>query len=147
MNRETRPSAARDGESPCEFRSFVFLLGAQGVRPLPHALYVALARGDAACPELAGHSLRLADLHVRLEGSQPVEVVREWYGWVRFDAAGRFDPVAYLSEPERGNVDPTALAGPGELAAMHEDVFGVKLQARPDRSGLVGQGPRFGRPA
>lgn len=126
MNHENGPGAAGPGNDPAasnEFASYVFLLGAEGIRLLPHGLYVALARGEAACTEVAGRSFRLADWYVRVKDGQPLEVVREWYGWVRFDCDGRFDPVAYRSEPEPGNIDPTALPGPAELRTLHELVF------------------------
>lgn len=83
------------GGADAEYASYVFLLDAQGsIRALPHALYVALARGEAVGPQLAGQQVRVADWHVRLRDGAPQTVVSEWYGWARFDDDGRFDPVA-----------------------------------------------------
>lgn len=72
--------------------SYVFLLdGASGIHPVPHALYVALARGAALAPMLAGQTLRLADWYVRLKAGAPDTVVNETYNLVSFDAHGRVD--------------------------------------------------------
>ncbi len=72
--------------------SYVFLLDdSSGVHPVPHALYVALARGQALAPMLAGQTLRLADWYVRLKARAPDTVVNETYTLVRFDAQGRVD--------------------------------------------------------
>ena len=72
--------------------SYVFLLDeGNGVQPVPHALYVALARGQALAPTLAGQTLRLADWYVRLKAGAPDTVVNETYTLVRFDAEGRVD--------------------------------------------------------
>ena len=72
--------------------SYVFLLDdGSGVHPVPHALYVALARGQALAPLLAGQTLRLADWYVRLKAGAPDTVVNETYTLVRFDAQGRVD--------------------------------------------------------
>jgi hypothetical protein len=114
-----------------DFRSYVFLLEAVGVQPLDHAVYVALVRGERCLPQLAGRAMRLADWHVRLDGGQPVSVAKEWYGWVRFDAAGRLLPHGgpalsnnHTVEAERDNIDTAALPGPAELDAMRVHVFG-----------------------
>ena len=72
--------------------SYVFLLDdGSGVHPVPHALYVALARGQALAPMLAGQTLRLADWYVRLKAGTPDTVVNETYTLIRFDAEGRVD--------------------------------------------------------
>ena len=72
--------------------SYVFLLDEGGaVHPVPHALYVALARGQASAPALAGQTLRLADWYVRLKDGAPDTVVNETYHSVRFDARGQVD--------------------------------------------------------
>lgn len=112
-------------------RSCVFLLDADGVQPLDHALYVALARGEQRLPRLAGRAMRLADWYVRLDGGRPAAVVNEWYGWVRFDAAGHLLPHASPAlsnnlspEAERDNIDTAALPGPAEVEAMRAYVFG-----------------------
>lgn len=113
------------------FRSYVFLLETEGVQPLDHALYVALARHERALPHLAGRSMRLADWYVKLEGGRPVSVANEWCGWVRFDTGGRLLPHPHpalsnnrTEEAERDNVDTAALPGPAELEAMPAHVFG-----------------------
>lgn len=86
--RETR----RDGG---EYASYVFLIDdAGGVHPLPHALYVALVRHQAAAPTLAGQVLRVADWYVRLEDGEPVAVVNETYGVADVDTQGRLDWIA-----------------------------------------------------
>lgn len=113
------------------YRSYVFLLEVEGVQPLDHALYVALARGERSLPHLAGRSMRLADWYVKLDGGRPVAVANEWYGWVRFDAAGHLLPHTRpalsnnrTQEAERDNVDTAALPGPDELEALSAHVFG-----------------------
>lgn len=122
-NRSNQPAA---GE---EFASYVFLLGADGVHPIPHELYVALARAEAASEELAGRAFRLADWHVRLVHGAPAEIVREWYGWIRFDRAGCFDPAGLrasfsdAASSDAANVDRSALPSSTELQAMRSVVF------------------------
>ena len=75
--------------------SYVFLLDdGGGVHAVPHALYVALARHEAAAPTLAGWTLRLADWYVRLKDGTPEAVVNETYGLVSVDAQGRLEQVA-----------------------------------------------------
>lgn len=59
------------------------------VHPLPHALYVALARKEALAPSLAGQTLRLADWYVRLKDGEPETVVNETYGVYQIDTQGR----------------------------------------------------------
>jgi hypothetical protein len=115
-----------------EFRSYVFLLEAEGVHPLGHAIYVALTRGERCLPQFAGRAMRLADWHVKLKDGRPASVAKEWYGWVRFDAAGRLLAQAgpALSnnrtvEAERDNIDTAALPGPAELDSMRAHVFGI----------------------
>ncbi|TCS71752.1 hypothetical protein EDC61_10895 [Sulfuritortus calidifontis] len=72
--------------------SYVFLLDDAGtVHPLPHALYVALARGEAVAPDFAGRTLRLAEWYVRLKDGEPETVANETWGLVAFDAEGRVD--------------------------------------------------------
>lgn len=118
-------SELRDGHA-----SFVFLLDAGGgVHPVPHELYVALARGEAVSPALAGQRFRAADWYVRMEGDTPREIVSEWYGWVQFDAAGRFDPTGDRPQnaPEStaaGNIDASALPSQEERQRMSAALFG-----------------------
>jgi hypothetical protein len=83
-----------DGVAADEHISYVFLLDEDsGVHPVPHALYVALARGQATAPALAlaGRTLRLADWYVRETPGVPGTVVNETHSLVRFDAQGRVD--------------------------------------------------------
>ena len=80
--------------------SYVFLLDEGGnVHPVPHALYVALARGQASAPSLAGQALRLADWYVRLKNGEPDTVVNETYSRLRFDAQGWVDRAAMPAAP------------------------------------------------
>jgi hypothetical protein len=64
------------------------------VHAVPHALYVALARHEAAAPMLAGQTLRRADWYVRLNDGEPGAVVNETYSLVHVDAQGRVESVA-----------------------------------------------------
>ena len=114
--------------------SFVFLLDeGNGVHPVPHALYVALARGEATLEAMAGQTLRLADWYVRLKDGAPHTVVNETYSMLRFDARGLVDPAP---APTAAQTPATALenvAWPSaaERARMVELLFG---QARPPDS-------------
>ena len=100
--------------------SYVFLLDdGSGVHPVPHALYVALARGQALAPILAGQTLRLADWYVRLKAGAPDTVVNETYTLVRFDAQGRVDwPSTPVADEAAGW--PTV----AERAQMHALLYG-----------------------
>ena len=81
--------------------SYVFLLDDErGVHAVPHALYVALARGQATAAALAGQTLRLADWYVRLKDAAPDTVVNETYSLVRFDAQGRVDRTTGAEEDD-----------------------------------------------
>lgn len=78
-----------------DYASYVFLLDeAGGVHAVPHSLYVALARHEAAAPTLAGQTLRVADWYLRLQGGEPEVVVNETYSVVHVDAQGRVESVA-----------------------------------------------------
>jgi len=84
------PQEECEGED--KYASYVFVLDEEnGVHPVPHALYVALARGQAAAETLAGQTLRLADWYVRLKNGAPDAVVNETYTQIRFDSEGRVD--------------------------------------------------------
>lgn len=119
-----------DQEHPAH-ASYVFLLDETGaVHPLPHALYVALAREDgAASMDLAGKRFRLADWYVRLREGSPERVVNEWYGWVSFDTQGRFDPAPTQSlhssphQPGSMTTDASALPTLEERRRMQELLF------------------------
>lgn len=89
---QTRGTQAPAGADDVSHASYVFLLDdASNVHPVPHALYVALARAEAAALGLAGRTLRLVDWYVRLAGGMPEAVVNETCYLVRFDVAGRMD--------------------------------------------------------
>ena len=119
-----------DGEAggAAEHASYVFLLDERsGVHPVPHALYVALARGEATFEAVAGQALRIADWFVRLKGGAPDTVVNETYSLLRFDAQGRVDrahvPVA--AQPSAAASDATlALPTTAERGDMRELLFG-----------------------
>ena len=64
---------------------------ADGVHPLPHPLYLSLARGEATAPEWAGATVRLADWYVRLKDGEPDAVAKETCSLMSFDAEGRVD--------------------------------------------------------
>lgn len=107
--------------------SYVFLLDeSSGVHPVPHALYLALARGEATAEAMAGQTLRLADWYVRLKDGAPDTVVNETYSVVRIDAEGHVDPslgpiAAQTSAAASENVAwPTA----AERSRMRELLFG-----------------------
>lgn len=77
---------------PFDHASYVALLNdAEGMHPLPHALYVALARGDGDAPDFAGRTMTLADWYVRMKGRLPDFIVNETYTPVTFDAGGKID--------------------------------------------------------
>ena len=106
--------------------SYVFLLDeSSGVHAIPHALYVALARGEATLAAMAGQTLRLADWFVRLKGAAPDVVVNETYSLVRFDAQGRVDPAHAPSaaRTQRPAVENTAWPTAAERAKMRELLF------------------------
>lgn len=85
-----------------EHASYVFLLDALGgVHPLPHGLYVDLVRGEAAAPEFAGRTLRLADWYVRLASGAPVAVINESYAPIAFGPDGRIERHARTEAGER----------------------------------------------
>lgn len=120
---ESAPGAR--ASAPVNHASYVFLLDdAGGIHPLPHALYVALARGEGTSPSLAGLTLRIADWYVRVPCGEPKEIVSEWYGWARFDDQGKFDPTATPPEGSGGsshrtdNIDPSAFPTPEERIRM-----------------------------
>lgn len=72
--------------------SYVFLIDqAGGVHPVPHALYVALAKGEASASMLAGQTLRVADWYVQLKDGAPERLVNESYSLLQLDAQGHID--------------------------------------------------------
>ncbi len=97
--------------------SYVFLLDEDGgVHPLPHALYVAVAGGQASAEVLAGQTLRVADWYVRMKDGEPDTVINETYSVVRFDAQGRVDRSHMPAAP----VSPGALPHPDAVTAAED---------------------------
>ncbi len=107
--------------------SYIFLLDeSSGVHPVPHALYVALARGEATAGAMAGQTLRLADWYVRLRCGAPDVVVDETYSLVRFDAQGRVDPphAPSAAQPPVAPAENPAWPTTAERDRMQELLFG-----------------------
>lgn len=113
------------------YASYAFLIHAGGdLHTLPHALYVALARGEAAVPALAGARLRLADWYVRLKGGEPDTVVNETYRELRLDAQGRVDRTNTVrTGAERSGVTASVESeiwpSPAQRARMRQMLFGT----------------------
>ena len=106
--------------------SYVFLLDdSGGVHAVPHALYVALARGEARFEAVAGQTLRLADWYVRLKDGAPDRVVNETYSLVLFDAQGRVDPAHAPSAAQSPTATPENAAWPSaaQRSRMRELLF------------------------
>lgn len=127
-----------DGVAANEHVSYVFLLDEDsGVHPVPHALYVALARGQATAPALAGRTLRLADWYVREAPGEAGTVVNETYSLVRFDAQGRIDwpgtPAAHPHRPGSATV-PEDASWPttAEHAQMRALLSGGRVSSVPN---------------
>jgi hypothetical protein len=116
--------------------SYVFVLDdAGGVHPLPHALYVAMARGEATAPDWAGATVRLADWYIRMEGEDPDVVVSETYTFMSFDAEGRVDwpstPSPHPRRPGVANVTEDQAQPTGvEREQMSKLVFGAEGSQR-----------------
>ena len=86
---------------PPDHASYVALLDSlEAVHPLPHTLYVALARGDGVAPDFAGQTMTLADWYVRLRNGEPDVVVNETYTPITFDEQGRSDWTAEVPGTE-----------------------------------------------
>jgi len=114
--------------------SYVFLLDEHGeVHPVPHALYMALARGNADAPDFAGKTLRLADWYVLLKDGEPETVVNEAYSLIAFDGEGRVDwsatPSFHAHRPG-STVAPKAAALP--TAAERERIRARLFEAKSD---------------
>lgn len=118
--------------------SYVFLLDEDsGVHPVPHALYVALARGEATAPALAGQTLRLADWYVRLKQGEPDSVANETRSLLRFDAQGRVEQTraptedaAWPTVAERARMRELLFAGAESLGAPSPAVQGINEALR-----------------
>lgn len=132
---ETRRRYERTKPTAAEHASFVFLLdGAGGVHPLPHRLYVELAKGEATAPEFAGRLMRVSDWYVRLDEGTPIALVNETQGLMKFDAEGRVDWAATPSfHPHRDSEalasESASLPSPQERERMLELVFGARPEA------------------
>ena len=108
----------------------MFLLDeGSNVHPVPHALYVALVRGQASAPSLAGQTLRLADWYVRLKNGEPDTVVNETYSVVRFDVQGSVDRSEMPAAPVVQDADWPTLA---ERERMHALLFGEPASSAAD---------------
>ena len=126
----TLKTCAGSGAEDIEHASYVFLLDeGSEVHPIPHALYVALARGEATATALAGQTLRLADWYVRLREGAPDTIANETYSMIRFDTQGRVDRT---NSPEFHSHRPHVRTAPEESgwptsverARMRELLFG-----------------------
>ena len=118
----TGPAEADDAA----YASYVFLLDeSNGVHAVPHALYIALARGEATLDAMAGKTLRLTDWFVRLKGGAPDVVVNETYSLVHFDAQGRVDPAHATTAAQTQNaaVENAAWPSTAERGQMRELLF------------------------
>ena len=114
--------------------SYVFLLDECGdVHPVPHGLYVALARGETSAPSLAGQTLRLADWYVHLKNGEPDTVVNETYSRLRFDAQGWVNRATMPATPVLQNTNWPTLAERERMRAL--------LFSRPTSSGADGPTP------
>lgn len=115
--------------------SYAFLLDEQGeIHPLPHALYVALVRGEAAAPDFAGQTLRLAVWFLRLKDGEPEAVVNETYGLVTFDGQGQVNwPATPSFHPHRAGapaaLEASALPTGAERERMRARLFAVKPES------------------
>lgn len=139
------PGRAGEAAAPGH-ASYVFLLGDDGtVHPLPHALYVALARGQASAPMLAGRTVRVADWYVRLQQGAPEAVVDEQYGLLQFDDQGRVDLAASPSaHPQRAGAvalaEDASWPSTAQQAAMRALVWGDTTPGpAPARPAMRGQ--------
>lgn len=119
------------------FRTYTFLLDDGGqIFQLPHPLYVALVHAEAAPAGLAGQRFRLADWYVKLNDGAPDRLANEWYGWVKIDSNGRYDPTAQskASSTSVDEIDHTALPTSSEHERLQALVFGESLQGDIDVS-------------
>ncbi len=108
---------AANSAAEAEHASYVFLLDADSIHAVPHGLYVALARGLAAAPALAGQSLRLADWFVQLKDGEPASVVNESYSQLRFDASGYVDRA---TTPVANDADGATVPGDADWPTAEE---------------------------
>lgn len=137
---ETRRRQAALPPAFVRHASYAFLLDdADEVDPLPHQVYVALVRGEAAVPQFAGKTLRLAEWYLRLRGDEPVAVVNETYARLSIDRDGRADWHATPAPPPGTATasDNPALPSAAERQRMQAVLFGERptAPACPPRSG------------
>ncbi|MFH1813206.1 MAG: hypothetical protein ABIF28_03455 [Pseudomonadota bacterium] len=114
------------GADDAAHASHVFLRDdSTGVHAVPHALYVALARGEARLDAMAGQTLRLAIWYVNLKGDAPDIVVNETYSLAGFDAQGRIDPAHASVAVQKHATTPENAAWPtaAERAQIRELLF------------------------
>jgi hypothetical protein len=108
--------------------SYAFLLTEQGeVHPLPHRVYVALVRGEAATPQFASQTLRLAEWYVRLQAGEPASVANETYALLSIDREGRADWSASPGQAEAE--ERAALPSAAERERMQALLFGEESKA------------------
>ncbi len=103
---------------PAPHESRLFLLDDNGVQPLAHDRYVALARGEATAAEFVGRRFILVDWYLRLACGQPEAVVNETCSWLVFDANGLLDP--HAAHAINAGAAPTE----GQWAQVRSLVFG-----------------------
>ena len=116
-----------DADADADHASYIFLLDeTSAVHPLPHAVYVALARGQATAQAMAGQTLRLADWFVRLKNGLPDAVSNETYSVMRFDAQGRVEagPATRAAQTPTDPAENTAWPTAAERSRMRELLFG-----------------------
>jgi hypothetical protein len=90
-------------------------------------VYVALVRGEAATPQFASQTLRLAEWYVRLQAGEPASVVNETYALLSIDREGRADWSATPGPAEAG--ERAALPSAAERVRMQALLFGEATQA------------------
>jgi hypothetical protein len=130
LDTEYRRRYERASPARPEHASFVFLLDADGsIHPLPHGLYVAMAKGEATAPEFAGRRMRVADWYVRLSDAKPVSVVNETYAPIAFDSNGRPTQVIQPSAERAGRN--AWLPTRAERAQMRARLFGATPESTP----------------
>ncbi len=105
--------------TPAQHESRLFLLDDNDAHPLDHDRYVALARGEAAAAEFAGHRFILVDWYLRLACGQPEAVVNETCSWLVFDAQGLLDLHAAHA------IDAEAIPTEPQWAQVRALVFGA----------------------
>jgi hypothetical protein len=89
-------------------RTLIFFLPESGApQAVAQEEYVRLLRHEAARPEFAGQTLRVADWYVRVEAPHPPRIQNETYSFLRFNHAGEAEEVVAA-----GNVKPSSFGTP-----------------------------------